>query len=315
MSVSKVISRLQEKIPYEFNDLVHGLQHPREVASELNQLYNQWQAGRAYNPKGTDIFAEDWDNLLILDACRYDEFTRRSNLPGTTEHRISRGSTSPEFVRGNFGGKRLHDVVYVTANDWYAKIKDDIDAEVHALDFVDRDLFDGRTSHPETVAAAAREAAEEYPDKRLVVHFMQPHHPFLGPTAERFDHTAKHFIDGRFGDTIRETDVTHADVMQAYRENLDIVLKEVEPLLDDLSGKTVVTADHGELLGDRERPIPVTLYRHPEGVYVDSLVKVPWHIYQNGERRDIVAEQPTEATDDYDIKQIEQNLRNLGYRT
>ncbi|HET7324157.1 MAG TPA: hypothetical protein VFJ06_07490, partial [Halococcus sp.] len=230
------------------------------------------------------------------------------------DYRISRGSTSPEFVRGNFGGKRLHDVVYVTANDWYAKTKDDINAEIHALDFVDRDLFDGRTSHPKTVAAAAREAAEAHPDKRLVVHFMQPHHPFLGPTGERFDIGDDHFFQGRLGDTIRETDVTHEDVMQAYRENLDIVLAEVEPLLDDLQGKTVVSADHGELLGDRERPIPIRTYRHPEGVYVDGLVKVPWHSYQNGERREIVAEPPVRETDEHDTEMIEKRLQQLGYR-
>jgi hypothetical protein len=250
---------------------------------------------------------EDWDNLIILDACRYDEFARRSELPGQTDYRISRGSTSPEFVRGNFGGKRLHDVVYVTANDWYAKTKDDIDAEIHAFDFVERDVMDGVTSRPETVSAAARQAMESYPNKRLIIHYMQPHWPYLGPTGEKFK-------EGPLHEVIWETDATHADVMQAYRENLDIVLAEVELLLDDLPGKTVVSADHGELLGDRERPIPIKTYRHPEGVYVDSLVKVPWHVYQNGERKEIVAEQPAEGEDDIDIEAVEQHLADLGYR-
>jgi hypothetical protein len=307
MSISTQLQKLTNSFPYRVEDIVHGIENPRAIVSEMNQIYNHWQAGQSYNPEGIDVFDEDWDNLIILDACRYDEFARRSDLPGKTEYRISRGSTSPEFVRGNFGGKRLHNVVYVTANDWYAKTKDDIDAEIHALDFVNRDLFDGRTSHPETVAAAARDADEHYPDKRLVVHFMQPHWPYLGPTGEKFK-------QGPFHEVIRETDATHADVMQAYRENLDIVLAEVEPLLDDLPGKTVVSADHGELLGDRERPIPIRTYRHPEGVYVDGLVKVPWHVYQNGERKEIVAEQPAGDEDNIDIEAVEQHLADLGYR-
>lgn len=203
MSTSEAIPELRTKKAHESGNNVHALQGPHEVVSEFNQFYNHWRAGQPYNPDEIDVFMEDWDNLLILDACCYDEFTCRSNLPGKTEHRISHGNTSPEFVCGNFGGKWLP----------------------------------------------------------------------------------------------------------------DIITEDVESLLNDLLGKTVVTADHGELLGDRERPIPVTLYRHPEGVYVDSLVKVPWHVYQNGERRDIVAEQPTETTDDFDIEQIEQNLRDLGYRT
>ena len=211
------------------------------------------------------------------------------------------------FQQTAFGGKRLHDVVYITANDWYAKTKDEINAEIHALEFVDRDLFNGRTSHPETVSVAARTASEEYPNKRLVVHYMQPHWPYLGPTGEKFK-------QGPFHEVMRTTDASHADVMQAYRENLDIVLSEVRTLLDDLPGKTVVSADHGELLGDRERPIPIRTYRHPEGVYVDSLVKVPWHVYESGDRKTIVAEEPAENRDDIDIEAVEQHLQDLGYR-
>ena len=315
MTVLDTVKRIMAGQQYTLNDIRHGISDPRQVISELNQLYNHYRAGQRYNPTGIDVLAEDWDNLLILDACRYDEFERQSRLPGRTESRISRGSTSPEFVRGNFTEKTLHDVVYVSANGWYAKLEDDIGADVHAFEFVDRDAMSGLTSRPETVADAARTAAENYPDKRLIVHFMQPHHPFLGPTGKQFDHTANHFKEGRFGDSIRKTDATHEDVLRAYRENLDIVLGEVEPLLDDLTGKTVVTADHGELLGDRERPIPVRTDRHPEGVYVESLVRVPWHVYENGERKDIVAERPPQNADDFDFEQVEQNLEDLGYRT
>jgi membrane-anchored protein YejM (alkaline phosphatase superfamily) len=113
---------------------------------------------------------------------------------------------------------------------------------------------------------------------------------------------------------ISQDESTHDDIWQAYRENLDLVLSEVEDLLSDLQGKTVITADHGELLGDRERPIPIRTYWHPEGVYVDSLVKVPWHVYENGERKDVVAEEPVDWHDDVDMKEVEQNLRDLGYR-
>lgn len=303
---SQLAKKFSDRFPYRKEDIVHGINHPHSIVSELNQQYNHWRAGQPYNPNGIDVFEEDWDNLIILDACRYDEFVRCSDLPGRTESRISRGSTSPEFVRGNFGEKRLHDLVYVTANDWYAKTKDDIDAEVHLLKFVDRDLMDGRTSHPETVSAAARETAEAYPDKRLMVHYMQPHWPYLGPTGDKFR-------EGPFHKIMRTTDATHSDVIQAYRETLDIVLSEVQTLLDDLHGKTVVSADHGELLGERERPIPIKTYRHPEGVYVDGLVKVPWHVYESGERKSVVAEQPVEG-EDVNIESVEKHLKDLGYR-
>jgi len=40
-------------------------------------------------------------------------------------------------------------------------------------------------------------------------------------------------------------------VWEAYNENLDIVLTEIEALLDELDGKSVITADHGNLVGER----------------------------------------------------------------
>ena len=294
---------------YTLDDVRTGLENPRLIVSECNQQFNHYRAGRDHNPDGIDVFAEDWDTLVILDACRYDAFVQRSTLPGRTERRISRGSTSSEFIRGNFTGKTLHDVVYVSANGWYANLEDEIGADVHAFELVERDAMDGLTSRPETVAAAARDAARTYPNKRLVVHFMQPHQPYLGETGERFD------FGGDLAATIRRTDASRRDVLRAYCENLDLVLGEVEPLLDDLTGRTVVTADHGELLGDRERPLPIRTYGHPEGVYVEELVTVPWHVFENGERKEIVAERPPATADEPDFAAVERNLEDLGYRT
>lgn len=306
MSVFNIISETADQ--YTYSDVKRAFSRPEVVVSKMNQLYNHSRGGQRYNPDGIDVFEEDWDNLLILDACRYDEFERQSSLPGKLESRISRGSTSPEFIRGNFSGKEMHEVVYVSANAWYAKLKDKIGADIHSYEFVERDVMDGITSRPETVSAAARQAMESYPNKRLIVHYMQPHWPYLGPTGEKFP-------DARFFEGVRNSETTHDDIMQAYRENLDLVLSEVESLLPELQGRTVITADHGELLGDREKPIPIKAYRHPEGVYVDSLVKVPWHIHETDERKDIVAERPTDETETVDSEQVEQNLRDLGYMT
>ena len=309
MGVLDRIEQMAAGERYTTADVRRAVMNPRRAISELNRLYNQRKAGRRYNPGGIDVFAEDWDNLVILDACRHDEFVQRSSLPGRTERRLSRGSTSSEFVRGNFTDRTLHDVVYVSANGWYANLEDEIDTSVHRFEFVERDAMDGLTSRPETVAAAAREAIEAHPDKRLVVHFMQPHQPYLGPLGDRFD------FSGDMIDTIRHSDVDREDVLRAYRENLDLVLETVGPLLDDLGGKTVVTADHGELLGERERPLPIRTYGHPEGVYVEELVTIPWHVHHDGNRRETVAARPTENGTDVDSERVEQNLRDLGYRT
>jgi hypothetical protein len=61
----------------------------------------------------------------------------------------------------------------------------------------------------------------------------------------------------------------------AYKENLRHVLKNVEDLLEIINGKTVITSDHGNLIGDRLSPIPVRGYGHPSGLRAPELVKDP----------------------------------------
>lgn len=292
-----------------------GIKYPSKIVSELNRVYAQYRYGVRYYPHGDDVFEEDWDNLLILDACRYDEYRRhvdgdgqRVGGGGRLERRTSRGSTTHQFIRGNFGGRNLYDLVYVGANGWYTTLQDEIDSAIYDFIHVERDAVDELTSRPETVTDTAIEAADRYPNKRLVVHYMQPHQPYLGPTGRRLEH------DGALYRTVRKNHLDRADVVRAYRENLVLVLDEVERLVDELDGKTVVTADHGELLGERQRPLPVRYYGHPDGVYVSELLTVPWHVYESETRKEVVAEVPVESNRDADDDGVEDHLRALGYR-
>jgi hypothetical protein len=293
---------------YTLDQMIAGIKYPELIISELNRQYTRRKKGQPYNTDGIDIFEEDWDNLVILDACRYDEFAAQSPLPGSLESRISRGSATREFIRGNFRDRTLHDVVYVSANEWYAKLREEINAELHAFEFVDRDAMNGLTSRPETVTNAAQEAAETYPDKRLIVHYMQPHSPFLGETGTHIDHA------GGLMMTVKRNDLNHRDIVRAYRENLDLVLQSVDSLLEHLSGLTVVTADHGELLGECERPLPIKRYSHPIHIYVEELVKVPWLIHRDGTRKTVIAEEPAEEIEDFDVDDLRDRLKDLGYR-
>jgi hypothetical protein len=284
----------------------------RALARHLLRHYYTRGGRRRYNPHGIDLFAEDWDNMLVLDACRYDVFAEEADLDGRLESRVSRGSMTREWVRANFADRRLLDLVYVTANGNYAHVKDEIDATVHEEVPLWHDEHrtgpDDTITRPEVVAEAAREYAASHPHKRLLVHFVQPHTPYLGSTGERFDPRVP------LGDIPRRYDVSDEVIERAYRENLSLVLEEVTDLLDDLPGKTVVTADHGELLGERLAPLPVRDYGHPDGIYRPELVTVPWLVSTNGDRKRITREAPTGRTD-VDRADVEEHLRDLGYAT
>lgn len=295
-------------------DLWFGLKHPVLACSRMNGIINHARIGERYYPDGVDVFDEDWDNLVILDACRYDCFESQVRLAGTTSKRTSRGTTSREFIRGNFTDRRAHDTVYVSANPWFLRLHDRIGAEVHAYVNLHsderRDAANGLTTRPETVTECAVEVAEEYPRKRLIVHYLQPHHPYLTEFGRsRFDFTKDAML------SVKQSDASRADVIRAYRENLDLVLGEVESLVESLTGKTVVTSDHGELLGERERPIPVRRFGHPGGVYVSELLDVPWHVIDTGERKEIVSEKPAgTAVSEVNQETLDRQLEALGYR-
>ena len=82
----------------------------------INRLYHRRFSWRDHSTDGADVFAEDWDTLCILDACRYDMFARCSELSGQHERQQSKGSATTEFLTANRDGRDLRDTVYVTAN-------------------------------------------------------------------------------------------------------------------------------------------------------------------------------------------------------
>lgn len=273
----------------------------------------------------TKVMEEDWDTLLILDACRYDMFEEANDLEGKLEHRISLGSTSEEFLERNFDGKEYFDTVYVNANPYvpYLDLDEGTFHEVvNLLDEWDEGL---QTVHPETVVEAAIEAHHRYPNKRLIVHFMQPHAPFIGPKG-RHDET-KGWDPNREdpslqGETVwqhlRNEKSVRSDelnqVWEAYKENLEVVLEHVEELLPRLDGDTVITSDHGNLVGERLYPIPSKQrFGHPLGVYHPGLVRVPWFRI-DGENSRLIRDDAPKSEESADREVTEERLRALGYK-
>lgn len=299
---------------YSVTEIIRGIKDPYKILQEINLLYYDFFNSGEYNSKGIDIFEEDWDNLIILDACRYDYFEQRAadKLPGHLEQRISQAGQTSEFIQAHFSDRELHDVVYVTGNDWILKIGDDIGADIFNVISVKDDL----DWDQEKITKRALEVAEEFPNKRLLIHLIPPHHPFKGPTADEKFPSIEEQSSGFFSNIRRgKVDISDELLRQAYAENLDRAIPATKELFDKLQGKTVVTANHGEFLGDRCRPIPIKEYGHHGGQYADELVNVPWHVHQNGGRKEIVSEDPLE--DDIDNRtpeEIDQQLRNLGYK-
>lgn len=266
-----------------------------------------------------DVLDADWDSLIILDGCRADLFEERADLSIFDTYRSvkSTGSDSQEWIQRTFDNKSFGDIVYVTANPHVTKL---VSNSFHAVIDVWEDGFNEQlqTIPPSVVKDAARQAHNQYPNKRLIVHFMQPHHPFIDADIAQFgapaERTAETDENGpcHVWDALRRGVVSKEVVWQAYGDNLELVFDEMKELLSEFDGKTVVTADHGNALGERAWPVPIRLYGHPGGIRMPALTDVPWATVENTPRR-TVRDDGVSSAIEYNENLIEDRLTDLGY--
>ncbi|SEH15652.1 hypothetical protein SAMN04487967_2178 [Natronorubrum sediminis] len=318
--------------PYSIDDLKFGFKNPRLMLWEIHRILSSPFHKRhneqffEENGEGIDVMERDWDNLIILDACRYGFFEEQNNIDGSLEPVISKGGHSWEFMKSNFEGSQFHDTVYVTANPHARKLHSDTFYSIKTvLDQWDSEIG---TVRPKEVVDAAIEANNEFPEKRLIVHFMQPHRPYLGPTADQLrervnlrGYDRDRGLDGQDYErtgvhmwrAVKSGKVSLSELRQAYSETLDIVLGEADRLINSIDGRSVITADHGELLGERLHPFTVRQFSHPHGIQMRELQTVPWHIIEGDIRRKISNDDPVK-TERLGQETINDRLEALGYK-
>lgn len=284
------------------------------------------RAGWAYRWRRGDgdhftVADADWDNCIVLDACRYDAFEAVADPSWDLERRLAAGSDTGQFLAANYPlSSSTPDLVYVNANPRVAK---EPTGEFHEIRHVWQSRWNDEydTVMPEDAADAALEAAADHPDKRLLVHMVQPHIPYIGPTAEELPGGAsiQSMRDGEEATEQKpyaavEDGLVDADTVRtAYRESLELAMPHVERLVEQLDGKTVVTGDHGDLLGERDG-LPFgefSAWGHPANTPAEPLAAVPWAVPLFDERKDVRA---GDATDSNLTDPKHDHLEALGYR-
>lgn len=256
---------------------------------------------------------EDWKFLIVLDACRYDYFseTYRDFFNGKLEKRISPGCSTVEWLQNSFQDY-YSEVIYISGNPFInSKIRvAGFDAKRHFYKVVDvwRFGWDDKigTVPPEVINKTTLKYYLKYPEKRFIVHYLQPHAPYLSAKFQIKGYPKPNFKNGSIltGVANYKNITRHLEVLinivgnflwktgliesvwelreriglpplspmdafkrkygkncliEAYKENLKIVLEYVAKLCKKVSGKKVITSDHGELLGEEG------YYEHPNG--------------------------------------------------
>ena len=254
---------------------------------------------------------ENWDCLIVLDACRYDTFEKvyRDYLDGELSKGISSCISTPGWLEGHFREGDYRDVVYISGNPHInsRKVGEGFNVRkcFHKVVDVWNFGWDNKlgTVHPREINKAFMKEFRLFPNKRYVLHYLQPHAPFLSlKESQTVGITILQYIwKTPFGEMLRSlfgTDRLWAFVLKlaqllgigkldpytaalravgeegfrkAYEDNLKIVLEHVRMLLERVEGEFVVVSDHGELLGEEGR------FGHiKERERLAPLITVPW---------------------------------------
>ena len=231
------------------------------------------------------IHRDEWDVLVVLDACRFDVFERvyPKYLSGTLTKVWSPGHITPAWLGKTW--TEWYDVTYVSANPrvntfgipWvgfdamkrFAKVVD-------AWNFAwDKELS---TVPPWSMTDIVLET-----EGRVVAHYVQPHVPYIGETKCTVDTTT--WSDARWEKhkkrmfsysssktrAIARKSGKPEFLRRAYEDNLRCALKEVVRLVDGTDRRVVVTSDHGEFLGEGNKWL-----HKPTWVGDPIIHEVPW---------------------------------------
>lgn len=283
------------------------------AADSLYEFYcGLWRYLGWHVPRGTNVYEREWDTLVILDACRVDllrEVASEYPFVGPIESYESVGSMSEEWMEKTFTDEyasETRQTAYVTSNIFSERaLSSDQFCE---LDEVWRYAWDDDLGivPPRPVTDRAISIARNQQPDRLIVHYMQPHHPFIagespdGFAADPFGRENELTVV----DALRKGRISRETFWNAYRENLRLVLEDVAVLLANHDAERVVlTADHGDALGEWG------IYDHPAGCLHPAVKNVPWSettATDGGDYESRVTPKNQEA----DIKE---RLRGLGY--
>jgi len=288
-------------------------------------------------PIGTPAYERDWDLLIVLDTCRTDALAAVADeykFIDEPDSVWSPGSTSAEWVCHTFDrtyadeitrtayvtanphseevlGRRITPPQYVTSPATWADWNPVTPDTFGMLDEVWTDARDDRLNvvPPDVLTDRAIAAGRDGDYERMIVHYMQPHAPYIADFVDVSDPLP----DSRAApfDALQRGEVDHETVWSQYLDNLRLVLDEVAELLENVDAqRVVVTADHGEAFGE------AGFYEHPVACPHPAVKRVPWvetSAVDRGTRTPDTGPQAAAADSESVSADVETQLRSLGY--
>jgi hypothetical protein len=297
--------------------LKRGISNPDKIPIYIYDKLT-WRLRRyRHLQKATNIYKKDWDLLVILDCARPDmmeEVKKDYEFIGEVEEITSVGSCSMEWMKNTFipkFNKQMQSTIHITSNtssDTYLS-----DNQFQHLEEVWRDGWNKElgTIPAEEVTDRAIYYMRRIDADRAIVHYMQPHLPFVTRPDIDSSFVTKEGEEGKghnLSGLCRERGYGQNELWNAYIENLKYVLDSVEILLSNVNAEqTIISADHGEAFGEKN------IYGHPCRNYVDSLTQVPWCPTSAVNCKNYNPEYEPKTSYEDDVS-LDNKLKALGYK-
>ena len=289
------------------------------ATSALTRIYRRLDPDLGYR-----IYDRDWDVLLVLDAARADMYFEVASRGRAA---LSCASASNEWIGKNLAPEyheEMAQTAYVTANPFSA----DLDpTEFGLLDELWRTEWDENqgTVPPGPVSDHAIAAARSGEYGRVLVHYMQPHFPFIGSETPLGRMHKEDFGYGVNTENVWSRaatgDLDHRELIEAYRQNHRYIYEHVGRVLENVEGIVAISADHANALGEwgvwGHRPyLPVPAVRTvPWDVYTcaDEGTYNPGSVEPAGRNSEDVRDSNDEADGNGVDEAVTERLRRLGY--
>lgn len=264
---------------------------------------------------GTNPFDREWDVLVVIDACRYDLFeSTASDHPihsqlDTVDSVYSCASATNEWLTkiAESPDETLSNTFYVSGSghiDAFPKFKDSLQGCEDVWKYSHSSEL--RTVPAEAVTNAAIRVFRTVDVDRFIVHYVQPHAPFVHCVG-RYGSDQEDNERTNVWELLERSEVDKNEVWADYETNLRYVLDDVSTLIENASGRVIVTSDHGNAFGEWG------LYGHPIHHPFPVLRKVPWATATGGEKETYGVKEDSEVAARTTETAVRDHLQDLGY--
>ena len=312
MSLRKFLTASRKRI--EQRGFIPGVR-----GSAYKLYYGLWAKSTVLHNPGETFWNREWDVLLVLDAFRADlmrELADEVEYIDCVGSVWSNASTSGEWMQRNFNERyatEMSETAFVCGNP-HTGVHIENPEEFAVFDEIWKYAWDDETGtiKPESLNDRAIKTWRKKSPDRMIVHYMQPHfpsvpNPELGSEIDPASNVTGEVLWESVWDSLRDGEVTKAEVWAAYRENARYILSEIELLLNNIdASKVILTADHGNSFGT------YGIYGHPYGAPIRALREVPWcetTATDSGEYQPSVSPERSDLVN----SEVEQRLSDLGY--